>query len=477
MTTPTPTQNVQTVLDDVGLTRRHWLYFALIFLMLLTDGMDVTIVSHVFPSLIAEWGVTVGGGITIVVTGSFLTMGIGALIAGRLSDRFGRRSMLVASALLLSVATFLGATAADFTAFTAWRILASLGMGAVMPLAITLLADLVPARRRSALIAAAYVGVGLGTTAGAALAGLIIPTGGWRTLMAIAGVAPFVITIALALIVPESPAYYIARGALAKARRVLARVAPGVDTAAIGAISASPITSKRGALRIILTWPFRATTLLLWLFGFFSLGTQLLLVQYMPTLLQQPVPGLTTVESSTIVASYGLASTLSALVLSALLARFPRYATIGSALAASAVVALIVGLQTDADFGTLLPLLTVAGFFLPMAFGPTRNVLAAPTYPASVRGTGVGSTEFAARVGSAAEGAAGGILIGAGLGLSGLFLVALVPIAILGMSLVALTRTTRHLGADGRGGDPEFSEQPPASDAGQTRRTVRAIPR
>lgn len=40
---PTPTQSVQTVLDDAGLTWRHWLYFALIALILLTDGMDVTI--------------------------------------------------------------------------------------------------------------------------------------------------------------------------------------------------------------------------------------------------------------------------------------------------------------------------------------------------------------------------------------------------------------------------------------------------
>ena len=47
-----------------------------------------------------------------------------------------------------------------------------------------------------------------------------------------------------------------------------------------------------GAFRRLLARPFVLTTLLLWVFGFVSLGTQLLIVQYLPTLLQLPVPGL-----------------------------------------------------------------------------------------------------------------------------------------------------------------------------------------
>lgn len=75
-----------------------------------------------------------------------------------------------------------------------------------MPMGMTLLADLVPARRRSAMIAAAYAGVGLGTTVGAILAGTLIPSGTWRALLVAGGVIPLVVVIALAIIVPESPA-------------------------------------------------------------------------------------------------------------------------------------------------------------------------------------------------------------------------------------------------------------------------------
>ncbi|NLT25802.1 MAG: aromatic acid/H+ symport family MFS transporter, partial [Microbacteriaceae bacterium] len=121
--------------------------------------MDVTIVSHTFPSLIQEWGVDIGGGIALVVTFGYLAMGLGAIVGGRLADRFGRKIVIVVAAGIMSVGTALGATAADFGQFTAWRVFASLGIGAVMPLAITLLADLVPERRRGAMVAAGYAAV------------------------------------------------------------------------------------------------------------------------------------------------------------------------------------------------------------------------------------------------------------------------------------------------------------------------------
>jgi AAHS family 4-hydroxybenzoate transporter-like MFS transporter len=460
----TPTQSVQAVLDRTGLTWRHWLYFALIFLILLADGMDVTIVSHVFPSLIKEWGVTIGGGIALVVSGGFIAMGIGALAGGRAADRVGRKNLLVGATVLFSVTTALGATSQDFTTFVIWRLIACLGIGAVMPIGMTLLADLVPARRRAAMITAAYAGVGLGVTAGATLAGLIIPTSGWRTLLLAAGAIPLVIGLVLAVVVPESPAFYIGRGAVDKARRILARIAPGTD---IETIDTTPSADAldRGALRVILTKPFTLTTVLLWVFGFFSLGTQLLIAQYLPTLLQQPTPGLDTVQSSTIVASYGFASVIGGLLLSVILARFSRYAVIGFTLGIGAIVAVIVALQADAGFGILLPLLTLAGFVLPAGFGPTRNVLATAAYPVRVRGTGVGATELAGRVGSALGGAAGGSLIGAGLGLGGVFLVVLVPIAALLAALFGLQADAKRQGTAGAQGFSD-NESPAASLVG-----------
>ncbi|MEU1984537.1 MFS transporter [Nocardia sp. NPDC019395] len=463
---PGASNGVSTVTDSIGLTWRHWLYFVLITLVLLADGMEVTMVSHTFPSLAKEWGVSVGGGITLVVTGGFIVMAVGALVAGRLADLFGRKSILVSATLLFAVTTALGATSANFTTFTAWRFLACLGIGAVMPTGITLLADLAPARQRASLVAAGYAGVGLGTVVGAGLAGLLIPTGGWRALLVAGGVVSLVLALLLAFVVPESPAYYAAHGAVDKAKQVLARLAPGTDLSAVVVAGPSDDVDKQEAFAVILSRRFAATTVLLWLFGFFSLGTQLLIAQYLPTLLQQPVPGLTTVQSSTIVGTYGFASVVGGLALSGILARVSRYRVIGFALALSVVVALAIGLAPDPGFGTLLLLLTIAGLILPTAFGPTRNILATAAYPARVRGTGVGSTELCARAGSAVGGLVGGTLIGAGLGLAGLFLTLLLPIGVLLSTLAGLKFDARRSGADSIAG---FREEDLSLVAPETR--------
>ena len=167
--------------------------------------------AHVFPTLIKSWGVSVGGGIAFVVAVGFLAMGLGAVVAGGLSDRWGRKSVLIGSVVVFGGATALGGTSGDFTAFAGWRILACLGMGAAMASGNTLLADLIPERRRAALLATAYAGVGLGTTVGAVLAGTLIPTSGWRVLLVVAGLIPLAVIAVLAVVVPESPAFLSAR--------------------------------------------------------------------------------------------------------------------------------------------------------------------------------------------------------------------------------------------------------------------------
>ena len=65
-------------------------------------------------------------------------------------------------------------------------------------------------------------------------------------------------------------------------------------------------------------------------------------------------------------------------------------------------------------------------------------------YPASMRGAGIGVAEFGGRLGAAAGGVAGGTLIAAGMGLSGLFLVLLLPIGVLLGSLTGLRAQSRR---------------------------------
>lgn len=438
VTTPTEQRRSGQSQDSSRLKMRHWLYFILIFALFVTDGMDVTVVSHIFPSLIQEWGVSIGGGIALVVSGGFIAMGLGAFLGGRLADRLGRKVVLVAAGVLFSATTALGGTSNDFTTFTLWRLIACIGIGAILPAGMTLLADLVPEKRRGAFIAASYAGLGLGTTAGAALAAVVLPNEGWRMLMVLAGVIPLAVTAIIGFVIPESPSFLAARKATRQAKQSpeLHQQLTADEQAELAAHGGAKLTT--GAITRSLAAPFRMTTVLLWVFGFLSLGTQLLIIQYLPTLLQLPTPGLTSVQSSTIVASYGFASVLSLLLLGLVLSKWHRFPVIGICLALAAAVAVAVSMVNNAGFGLLLAVLTVAGFVIPAALGPTRNILAVEAYPTEMRATGVGMTELSARLGSAGCGALGGVLIGAGMGLGGLFLATLVPVGILGATLFGL---------------------------------------
>ncbi|HAY43594.1 MAG TPA: hypothetical protein DCY59_08610, partial [Micrococcaceae bacterium] len=127
--------------------------------------------------------------------------GVGRHYFRSLISEVGRKTILILSVVIFGSATALGGTSADFTQFVIWRLLGCVGMGAAMASGNTLLADLVPARSRAALLAAAYAGVGLGTTVGATLAGLLLPTVGWRALLIVGGVIPLVIIVVLAFVV------------------------------------------------------------------------------------------------------------------------------------------------------------------------------------------------------------------------------------------------------------------------------------
>lgn len=431
-------QNISEIIDASPLTGRQWLFFGLIFSLILADGMDTTIISHTFPSLVSQWGVSIGGGISLVVTASFLAMGVGALIAGRLGDRWGRKAVLIAAAIFVSAGTALGGTAPDFYMFMIWRLVASLGIGGVMPVALTLLTELVPAKRRAAMLTASFAGTGIGSAVGAALAGVLIPTFGWQTLLYVGGAIPLVITILIWAIVPESPLFFASVGSLDGVRNSMKSINPRTNINLLELPVVDSSTSSRGAMHKLFKAPLRARTILITSFAFLALSTQVVIVQYLPLLLQLPVPGMTTVQSSNIVASYALAGVLSTLILSLFLARWHYFPVIGLCLGLGAIVAFAVSLSHNASYSTLFIVMTAAGFFLTAPLGPTANMIAVDAYPDAMRSSGLGITGLSARVGSATLGASGGVLVGAGVGFGGFFLTLLIPFSLLGMALIGI---------------------------------------
>src|SRR5690606_17136012 len=77
---------------------------------------------------------------------------VGALMAGMLSDRFGRKRLLILAALLFAVTSLGNAFANSFNVFVAWRILGGVAIGLASNLSPLYIAEVAPAQIRGKLV-------------------------------------------------------------------------------------------------------------------------------------------------------------------------------------------------------------------------------------------------------------------------------------------------------------------------------------
>jgi AAHS family benzoate transporter-like MFS transporter len=182
-----------------------WMTVALCALVVVAEGYDLIVFGALIPSLLAEpgWGL---GPAEVGTVGSLVYVGMlgGALASGRLSDRFGRRRLVLVSIAVFTVFTVGCAIAQNPWELGAFRLLAGMGMGGVMPSVVSLAKEHAPAGKINMVVTILMAGVPFGGTAASLLGLVVIPKCGWRAMFAI-GVVVAVIIFAVAWkLLPES---------------------------------------------------------------------------------------------------------------------------------------------------------------------------------------------------------------------------------------------------------------------------------
>jgi AAHS family 4-hydroxybenzoate transporter-like MFS transporter len=112
--------DVQGFLNEHGFTGYQWLIFGLCFLVVLLDGFDTAAIGYIAPSLLAEWHVA-RPELGPVLSAALFGLAIGALTAGPLADRLGRRYLLIGSVLVFALACLASSLSADLTQLTLLR--------------------------------------------------------------------------------------------------------------------------------------------------------------------------------------------------------------------------------------------------------------------------------------------------------------------------------------------------------------------
>jgi SP family sugar porter-like MFS transporter len=165
---------------------------------------------------------------------------VGALVSGGLSDRFGRKRLLIVAGFLFTVSSIGTGMANEFVTFVAWRILGGVAIGMASNLSPIYIAEVSPANLRGMFVSINQLTIVIGILAAQFVNWLIadpVPAGatlqdilnswngqtGWRWMFG-ATAAPSLLFFLLMFAVPESPRWLAKNGKDQKARKILARI-------------------------------------------------------------------------------------------------------------------------------------------------------------------------------------------------------------------------------------------------------------
>lgn len=136
-------------------------------------------VGPLIPRLSAAFGVSARS-IGLIVPAYLIPYGVSVLFYGLLSDRIGRRPIMLTSLSAFVVLTALTATAQSAAELIAWRLLTGLGASGVVPLALALIGDLFPYELRGRPLGWLFGAMAGGMAFGSTFGVLLEPFIGWR---------------------------------------------------------------------------------------------------------------------------------------------------------------------------------------------------------------------------------------------------------------------------------------------------------
>jgi len=427
MPTPlSPTRDIKEIIDAGSMTGRRWAVIALCFVIALLDGFDTQSIAFIGPAIAQEFKMNPAE-MTWVITASIIGMTIGAIGLGSFGDRFGRRKAIMIAVFLFGVFSLAGAYATSPTQIIVLRFLIGLGMGGATPSILALASEYSTAPKRGLMM----TGVLLGLPAGAMLGGLIaaswLPVLGWRGIFLLGGLLPLGLLVIIHFLLPESPAYLVARNdgrGQDQARRLLAQMTGQVIPADVHLVSPAKV-AHGASIAGLFEARYRNVTLAISATYLFNWIAWFLLLQWLPT-------ALTTLGLEKAQAAYGTVTVNAAFILMALplSSQLPKVDPRKLLTVMFAVgIATAIGLGLVGDRWLLVfVLIALAGF----GIGGQQlvlNYLITNAYPTQLRATATGWGIGVGRSGAIVGSAIGGQLLSSA-GPSGYFMALAVPLAL-----------------------------------------------
>lgn len=184
------------------------------------DGFDQLLIAYALPALRTRYRLDTAA-TTFTITVGSVGMLLGALVSGRLADRWGRVRVIRYSLVLYSLSSLLATFAPTIELLQASRFLQGIGIGGEVLVAATYISEIIGPRLRGRFVLVyelAFVG---GLAAASLVSAWVVPSLGWRALFAL-GALPVLLTLGLRQ-VPESPRWLAACGRSEEAEAAVGR--------------------------------------------------------------------------------------------------------------------------------------------------------------------------------------------------------------------------------------------------------------
>ena len=423
--------NVKAWIDARPVSPFQWRVLALCLIIIMFDGYDAAVMGFIAPALIEHWGIS-RSAMGPILGAAMFGVALGALIAGPMSDRYGRKRVILLSVFVFSAFSLACAYAASPLQMALLRFIAGLGLGAVMPNCVTLLAEYMPERRKGIMITLMFSGFNIGSGLGGFIAAGLLSHYQWPAVLIFGGALPLLMLPLIGWLLPESALNLVVRKAPRAQIAALLNRMGGNFTADHAFILNSPGVKRNSTIAQLFRHGFARGTLILWLTYFMGLFVIYLLNGWLPTIMRSG--GISLEQAAIIAGLFQLGGPVGGIIVGALMDKLRAKWVIG--------VVYLIGcacLVTQGLFGLSGAALGVIIFITGMCINGAQNglqVYSPAYYPTEIRATGVSWMHGIGRIGAILSSSLGGLLMGAFPGQSAIFFILALPALCAAVSIV-----------------------------------------
>lgn len=352
-------------------------------------GFDTGVISGAIPFVTEHFNLNAhqeGFAVSNLLIGCIF----GASVAGFLSDRFGRKWILVATAIFFAISAILSACPRSLIELVFARFLGGLAVGVASLLSPLYIAEISPAQIRGRLVSLNQFAIVTGILLSYFVNWLLVDVGAhnWRWMFA-SEVLPAVFFMIALLFVPESPRWLAKQGRLDTALAILSKIGGRKHAEVEVNEIKSSIDKEEGTIKELLKPGLRIVLLIGVLLAIFQQITGInTVIYYAPKIFLRA--GYES-ASSALLASViiGITNLVCTIIAISFIDRIGRKPLLLIGLVGMGISFLIAGFAMQAQAvgaaWILIPLITYVGFFA-MSLGPIVWVLISEIFPTKIRG-------------------------------------------------------------------------------------------